>query len=78
MCVCGNNKIEKAHGEVNAKKISLVSNLMNAFPKGLSEAILHKALAVRIKKLQKRFLVRESFTISETVASCIYPVIIKK
>ena len=61
MCVCGNNEIEKAYGEVNTKKISLVSNLINAFPKGLSEAILYKALPVRIKKLQKRFWVRESF-----------------
>lgn len=55
-----------------------MSNLINAFPKGLCEAILYKALPVRIKKLQKRFLVRESFLLNERVASCIYPVIIKK
>lgn len=33
-CVCSNNEIEKEFGEVNTKKISLVSNLRNFFPKG--------------------------------------------
>lgn len=41
-CVFGNNKIEKAYGEVNTKKISLMSDLINAFPRGLCEAILYK------------------------------------
>ena len=33
-CVCGNNEIEKEFGEVNTKKVSLVSNPMNFFPRG--------------------------------------------
>lgn len=77
MCVAI-NEIEKEFGEVNTKKTSLVSNLINIFPKGFSEAILHKALPVRIKKLQKRFLVKEGFLLTETIAICICPVIIEE
>lgn len=59
VCVCVNN--EKGIWGNEYKKISLVSNLMNIFPRVLSETIFHRALLVRLKKLQERFLVKEGF-----------------